>query len=92
KLRKWWLKWKDEATPQLTPAAPKKGKKVQSAALTTTGGTPALQLQDVCNLAAKDVQQLLDQADDWGLHELFEVPLKDVTPPTDEAIEVMQDN
>lgn len=88
KLRKWWLKWKDEATPQLTQADPKKGKKGE---LTNTGGTPALQLQDVCDLAAKDVQSLLDQADDWGLHELFEAPLKDVTPPTNEQLEAIQD-
>jgi len=93
KLRKWWLGWKIETMPQLTEsesdAAPKaKGKKGE---LTTVAPLQPLALQEVCNLAAKDVQQLLDQADDWGLHELFEVPLKDVTPPTEEEIEVIQD-
>ena len=94
KLRKWWLGWKAETTPQLTEgesnAAPKaKGKKGE---LITVAPLQPLSLQEVCNLAAKDVQSLLDHADDWGLNELFEVPLKDVTPPTDEAIEAIQDN
>lgn len=89
KLRKWWLSWKDAATPQLTQAAPKKGKRGQ---LTTTGGTPALHslaLQDVCSLTAPDMQSLLDHADEWGLSKLFELPLKDVTPPTDDELEIM---
>lgn len=94
KLRKWWLNWKSEATPQLSEsesnAAPKaKGKKGE---LITITPLQPLALQEVCNLAAKDVQSLLDHADDWGLNELFEVPLKDVTPPTEEEIEVIQDN
>jgi hypothetical protein len=93
KLRKWWLGWKAQTTPELaeseSDAAPKtKGKKGE---LVTIAPLQPLALQEVCNLAAKDVQQLLDQADDWGLHELFEVPLKDVTPPTEEEIEVIQD-
>lgn len=94
KLRKWWLNWKSEVTPQLfdseSNAAPKaKGKKGE---LITITPLQPLALQEVCNLAAKDVQSLLDHADDWGLNELFEVPLKDVTPPTEEEIEVIQDN
>lgn len=93
KLRKWWLGWKIETMPQLSEsesdAAPKtKSKKGE---IVTVAPLQPLALQEVCNLAAKDVQQLLDQADDWGLHELFEVPLKDVTPPTEEEIEVIQD-
>lgn len=87
KLRKWWLKWKDEAALQLAPAdvAPKKkGKGKKAETQLVTAAPSALALHEVCNLAAKDVQELLDHADAWGLHELFEKPIKDVTPPTEE--------
>lgn len=88
KLRKWWLKWKDEAALQLAPAdvtPPKKkgkgkGKNVETQLV--TAAPSALALHEVCNLAAKDVQDLLDHADEWGLHELFEKPIKDVSPPS----------
>ncbi len=86
KLRKWWLKWKDEAALSL-PAAEvgtKKGTKKGTGQLVTTAAH-TLALHEVCNLAAKDMQDLLDHADAWGLHELFEKPVKDVTPPSDEA-------
>jgi hypothetical protein len=85
KLRKWWLKWKDDAALQLGPAEDQaKGKAKPGEAQMVTTGPTALALHEVCNLAAKDVQDLLDHADDWGLHELFEVPVKDVTPPSPE--------
>lgn len=85
KLRKWWLKWKDDAALQLGPAEDQaKGKAKPGETQMVTAGPTALALHEVCNLAAKDVQDLLDHADDWGLHELFEVPVKDVTPPSPE--------
>lgn len=90
KLRKWWLKWKDDAALQIagdsTPAAAS-GDSAETQIVSATSTT--LALHEVCNLAAKDMQELLDHADEWGLSELFEVPLKDVTeedatpePPT----------
>lgn len=82
KLRKWWLDWKDKAALELAApagrAVPKKGK-ATSSQLTTTA-PQALALQGVCNLAAKDIETLLHQADEFGLHELFEKPMKDITP------------
>lgn len=81
KLTKWWQGWKDQAALELAPAdaAPKNGKGKPETQLVTTGGGSALALHEVCNLAAKDMQELLNQADEWGLHELFETPVKDVT-------------
>lgn len=86
KLRKWWLKWKDDAALQLTAAGVQtnKGKGKAGETQLVTTAPSALALHEVCNLAAKDVQELLDHADAWGLHELFETPIKDVTPPTNE--------
>lgn len=40
----------------------------------------ALALHEPSKSFAADVQELLNEADDLGLHELFEVPIKDVTP------------
>jgi hypothetical protein len=83
KLRKWWLKWKDDAALQLTAsdAQTNKGKGKAGETQLVTAAPSALALHEVCNLAAKDVQELLDHADAWGLSELFEKPIKDVTPP-----------
>lgn len=89
KLRKWWLKWKDDAALQLTAAdvQTNKGKGKAGETQIVTAAPSALALHEVCNLAAKDVQELLDHADSWGLSELFEKPLKDVTPPAREETE-----
>lgn len=85
KLRKWWQGWKNEAL-QLAPAAAPKGKgkgKGKAKQLVTTGAQ-SLALHEVCNLAAKEMQAILEQPDAWGLHELFEKPIKDVTPEEEE--------
>jgi hypothetical protein len=89
KLRKWWLKWKDDAALQLTAsdAQTNKGKGKAGETQLVTAAPSALALHEVCNLAAKDVQELLDHADAWGLSELFEKPIKDVTPPAPENTE-----
>lgn len=89
KLRKWWLKWKDDAALQLTAAdvQTNKGKGKAGDTQLVTAAPSALALHEVCNLAAKDVQELLDHADAWGLSELFEKPLKDVTPPAPKETE-----
>lgn len=44
----------------------------------------ALSLHEPSKSFAADVQELLIEADDLGLHELFEVPAKDVTPDDSE--------
>lgn len=83
KLRKWWVKWKDQEILQLAPATPAQGKgktKGKASAQLATTKSQSLALQDVCKLAAKDIKDLLEHADAWGLHELFEKPMKDVTP------------
>lgn len=41
------------------------------------GNNAALSLQTLGTIAEKDLQTILDQPDEWGLHELFEIPLKD---------------
>jgi hypothetical protein len=89
KLRKWWLKWKDDAALQLTAsdAQTNKGKGKAGETQLVTAAPSALALHEVCNLAAKDVQELLDHADAWGLSELFEKPIKDVTPPAPDETE-----
>ena len=43
----------------------------------------ALALHEPSKSFAEAVQELLTEADDLGLHELFELPLKDVTPDDD---------
>jgi hypothetical protein len=73
KLRKWWSGWRDQAGLELDAGTSNTDTQLAS----VTGSK--LALHEVCNLAAKDMQELLNHADDWGLHELFEVPLKDVT-------------
>ena len=87
KLVAWWKGWKESAALTLTQAAPAPtptGKGKKSEALVNAAAAPsALALHEVCNLAANEVQELLDHADAWGLHELFEKPLKDVTPPAE---------
>lgn len=44
----------------------------------------ALTLHQPSKSFAEDVQELLLEADDLGLHELFELPVKDVTPDDDD--------
>lgn len=86
KLRKWWLSWKEKAALELAPgAAPKalgkgKGKGKGKGAQLVTTGPATMALHEACGLAAKDVQALVEHADEFGLHELFERPLKNVTP------------
>jgi hypothetical protein len=77
RLRNWWLSWKDSAALQDTSTS--KGQKDAGTQLATSAAS-ALALHDVCSLAAKDIEAILAHADEFGLHELFEVPLKDVTP------------
>ncbi len=36
----------------------------------------ALSLQSLSSIAAQDLQIILEQPDEWGLHELFEAPIK----------------
>lgn len=58
------------------------------------GGKPTqtLALQEAGMTLAGDVQELLSEADDLGLHELFELPIKDVTPePEEETPETAAD-
>jgi hypothetical protein len=51
-----------------------------------TGGA-ALSLQSLGGIAEKDLQTILDHADEWGLNELFAVPLKDVSTTVEAAEE-----
>lgn len=84
KLTAWWTKWKDSSEAPQAIEAPAKPKGKGKAALATTAPQPqALTLHEVCKLTADDLQSLISHADEWGLNELFEAPLKDVTPPTD---------
>lgn len=71
--------WSTQVEALQLEAAPKKAGR---------GGKPAqpLALQDACMTLVGDLQGILEEADDLGLHELFEKPLKDVTP-TDETEE-----
>jgi hypothetical protein len=57
-----------------------------------SGGSAALSLQTLGTIAEKDLQTILEQPDEWGLHELFEVPLKDVSPAEDDDTPEPPDN
>lgn len=52
----------------------------------------ALTLHQPSKSFAEDVQELLLEADDLGLHELFELPVKDVTPDDDDDLPEPPDN
>lgn len=78
KLNAWWNDWQEKTTAQLlTDAKAKKGK---GSALALSDSAAAL-------LAESDLKTILDHPDEWGLHELFEEPLKDVTPQDDDSAE-----
>lgn len=80
KLTDWWKKWK--ATTDKALAAPVKALTNGKTKKAAPKKAKALALQEVCKLAAAEIDDIVDQPDQWGLHELFEKPLKDVTPPT----------
>jgi hypothetical protein len=82
-LNAWWLEHK----PALALPAPEKGKAKKDALATTATAQQMLNMQSCSNLLAEDLQSLLEEADELGLHELFEKPTKDVTPEVIEKLE-----
>lgn len=64
-------KWKALALPQAAQALPENA----------TAGFDLSALQRDGTLNADTVQELCTHADEWGLHEMFEAPQRDVTPP-----------
>lgn len=78
KLIGFWEKWKSaKLKPAPKPKALKPGAKPKKAQLALS---PGAQITAGLSLTQEDLQDLLMTADSWGLHELFEVPMKDVTP------------
>lgn len=82
KLNDWWQDWKEKTTPQLAESPAKKGRQTLSL---KEASAASLSLHEGCKLSEKDLQTILDHPDEWGLHELFEVPAKDVTPTDDDT-------
>ncbi|MDZ4287798.1 MAG: hypothetical protein U0984_07560 [Prosthecobacter sp.] len=76
RLNGWWSKHK----PKMLGNGQAKGK-----------GKEVMSLAELQTTMAKDLQTLLNHPDEWGLNELFEKPLKDVTPVEDEPPTAMRD-
>lgn len=80
KLIAHWEKWKSaKLKPAPKPKALKAGAKPRKAQLAKA---PDSQLLAGLTLTEDDLNDLVTSWDEWGLHELFEAPIKDVTPKT----------
>lgn len=82
KIVKAWQGWKDKKFKPAAIKPPKAGAKAKpTKANLTKAATTGIIAAGV--LTAADLQELLTLADEWGLHELFEKPQRDVTeaPP-----------
>jgi hypothetical protein len=84
-LNAWWLEHK--------PALSLPATKGKSNAITTAEQARQLiNVQAASTALATDLQGLLEEADELGLHELFETPAKDVTPEViDKLVEGQKD-